>query len=222
MRCSAHARVTGRSEAAGSASTNVAPAPASAAPARAGRRLPRRTRGRSRVRARCRDDPSAPRSNGSKIRSRSAPTTPGPRSRIRTSSISPSADTSSSTRSVGDEYLRAFSKRLTRTRSMCAPSTCVGGRSSSERHRYPVGVGADLIERVPDQRVRRPELRATPGGPGIEPREVEEILHEPLEPHDLTADRLRKPFAIGLGKSERATGETIARRRIAVRGERRS
>ena len=74
--------------------------------------------------------------------------------------------------------------------------------------------------------MRRARRSATaPDGPGrarFEPREVEQVRDQPLEPGHLEANRLEQLCAVALAQVERGALEPLAATRIAVRGERRS
>ena len=152
------------SAAAGSARTNVAPVPGSACSSQtrpplawanpraiaSPRPLPGRPVAR-RARTARRSSPARRRDSRSVIRTR-------------TSSSSPSADAASST-SVGDEYLSAFSSKLTSTRSMWAPSTWVGGRSAASDTETRSASAPTCSSAFATQRVDRPQLRPATGGP---------------------------------------------------------
>ena len=89
-----------------------------------------------------------------------------------------------------------------------------------ERHGHAVGVGADLLERIRDQQVDGPQLGPATGRPRVEPRKVEQVLDEALEPPHLTPDRLQQPLAVCFRERDLVARETVARR--SDRGERRA
>src|SRR5215470_4526629 len=61
---------------------------------------------------------------------------------------------------------------------------------------YAGSVRAEPGERLPDELVHGPELAVWLDGTGLEPREVEELAHDPVEAGSLVADRLGKSQSI--------------------------
>ena len=86
-------------------------------------------------------------------------------------------------------------------------------------HDDPLRVG-ELVHGLREQLVRRPELGARYRRPGLEPREIEEVLDEPLQPRVLDANRLQQVDPVLVGQRELAALEPVER--LLDRGQRRA
>ena len=67
----------------------------------------------------------------------------------------------------------------------------------------------ELVERLRDELLGRPELGPRLGGARLEAGEVEKVLDEPLEPAVLGADRLEERGAVVVGQRELAALEAV-------------
>jgi hypothetical protein len=67
----------------------------------------------------------------------------------------------------------------------------------------------DLVQGPGDELVRRPDLGSGRRGTRLEPREVEQVVDEALEPAVLDSDRLEEPGSIALVQLEDTTLEPI-------------
>src|SRR5213078_27177 len=82
----------------------------------------------------------------------------------------------------------------------------VGG----ERRLDAVRLGAKLLERRHEQGIDRPELGPAPGWARLEPRQVEQVVDEALEPAQLEPDRLEEFFALFSAEPKRRVVQAFA------------
>ena len=80
-------------------------------------------------------------------------------------------------------------------------------RFAVERDLDACRVGAECLERARDQLVHRPQLAVRRRDTGLEPRKVEQVRHQPLEPRRLEADRLQERGTVVGVERERAALE---------------
>ena len=79
-----------------------------------------------------------------------------------------------------------------------------------------------LVERRADELVHRPELALRIGGARLQPREIEEVAHHPIEAGRLDPDRLDERRTIAVVELKAGLSSPPAAAAIAVSGERRS
>ena len=94
------------------------------------------------------------------------------------------------------------------------------GGDRRQRDRDAVGSGAEVAESPADERLDRPQLRPRLCSAELEPREIEQVGDEPIEPPRLHVDRREQARR---GRSRSARGRVArALRRGADRGQRRA
>ena len=163
--------------------------------------------------------PEALRQNGWNTDSASAAEIPGPSSETRITTVSSCAVAPMRTCPPAPACRCAFSSRLTRIRCACPASTMTGGRSAgtfTDR----AALVLELVERRADDLVDRPELALRIRGAGLEPREIEQVAHHPVEASGLDHDRVDEGRPVALVELELRIGETSGSGRD--RGQRRS
>ncbi len=78
-------------------------------------------------------------------------------------------------------------------------------------HDLDAAPGLDAVEHLQHEVVDRPVARLRSGGAGLEPREVEEVAHDPVEPLRLAEDRLGELAAVVGIERELAVRERAGR-----------
>ena len=212
---------------AGARATNVAPCPgARLGPDAAAVRLGEAARDREPEPGARRAAVARARWNGSKIRSQLA--LGDARARGRRRARSPPcrvAVTRTLHRLVGRRELERVLEQVRRARAGSASaSTRTGGSSRARATTSTRSRAAELVERL-RRRARRPSrARARRRRARLQPREVEQVLDEPVEPPCLDANRLeRAPRGRRRRARARSAREPVrSAARIAVSGERRS
>ena len=165
------------------------PAPVSTRP-RVGRRSRRRSRGRSRDRDRRRSagrrrlDRTARRRGPAR-----SPASPGPWSTIRTIASCRVAVIRTCTWASGGENFNAFSTRFASTRWIWTGSTLTSGLSPASSTRL---AARQIVHRLANQIVERPDLGLGLRPAGLEPREVEQVADQPAEPLGVDGDRVEQ------------------------------
>ncbi len=129
------------------------------------------------------------------------------------------AFTRTCTGSSGGESLIAFSSRFDECPLDLRRVDLDGREVGARVHDDSLRVG-ELVHRLREQLVRCPELGTRYRRPGLQPREIEEVLDEPLQAHVLRADRLQQLDPVLVGQGQLAALEPVER--LLDRGQRRA
>ena len=208
---------------AGSESENVAPRPGSdSTQSRPPFRLAN-PRAIARPRPEPRSPAPVPRQNGSKIDSRSSASDARARGRRREIDHLAVRDRGAHLdgvggRGVAERVLDQVDEHTLDLRRVDAHRGALVGQRRDDA----VAVGADRLQRTPDELVHRPELDDRARGAGLEPREVEQVRDQPVEPPRLGADRREQLVAIARRRALAGSASISLAVAIAVSGERRS